>query len=153
MAKKKINDDKLLQWIRDGNSPAEAARFFVGGKLRHQLQPPCQYEKSDVAGVGNERDTNMLIRVPAPSNVLNSSIPQFLNSSIPQSLNSSIPQFLNPSIHQFLNSSIPQFLNPSIPQSLNSSIPQFLNPSIPQSLNSSIPPSLNSSIPQFLNPS
>ncbi|MGA3114913.1 MAG: hypothetical protein ABSF90_10850 [Syntrophobacteraceae bacterium] len=52
MAKKKINDDTLLQLIRDGNSPAEAARFFVGGKLRkcsaredktrHQLQPPCQ---------------------------------------------------------------------------------------------------------------
>ncbi len=52
MAKKKINDDKLLQLIRDGNSPAEAARFFVGGKLRkcsaredetrHQLQPSCQ---------------------------------------------------------------------------------------------------------------
>ncbi len=52
MAKKKINDDTLLQLIRDGNSSAGAARFFVGGKLRkcaaredktrHQLQPSCQ---------------------------------------------------------------------------------------------------------------
>jgi len=52
MAKKKINDDTFLQLIRDGNSPAGAARFFVGGKLRkcsaredktrHQLQPFCQ---------------------------------------------------------------------------------------------------------------
>jgi hypothetical protein len=66
MAKKKINDDKLLQLIRDGNS-------------RHQLQPPCQYEKSDEAGVGNEKDNNMLIRVPAPSNVPNP-FPQSLNS-------------------------------------------------------------------------
>ncbi|MFZ0931609.1 MAG: hypothetical protein WAN11_23610 [Syntrophobacteraceae bacterium] len=28
MAKKKINDDTLLQLIRDGNSPAGAARRF-----------------------------------------------------------------------------------------------------------------------------
>jgi len=52
MAQKKINDHTLLQLIRGGNSPAGAARFFVGGKLRkcsaredktrHQLQPPCQ---------------------------------------------------------------------------------------------------------------
>ena len=67
MAKKKINDDRLLQLIRDGNSPAGAPRFFVGGKLRkcsaredktrHQLQPSCQS--------------------------LNPSIPQSLNPSIP----------------------------------------------------------------------
>jgi hypothetical protein len=60
------------------------------------------------------------------SRVLNSSILQFFNSSIPQFLNSSILQFFNSSIPQFLNSSIPQFFNSSILQFLNSSIPQFL---------------------------
>ena len=36
MAKKKINDDTLLQLIRDGNSPAEAARRLgVGRAVRH----------------------------------------------------------------------------------------------------------------------
>ncbi|MGO9019562.1 MAG: hypothetical protein ACLQVJ_14560 [Syntrophobacteraceae bacterium] len=32
MAKKKINDDTLLQLIRDGNSPAEAARRLGVGR-------------------------------------------------------------------------------------------------------------------------
>jgi hypothetical protein len=50
MAKKKINDDTLLQLIRDGNSPAEAARRLGVGraavckrlkalKMRHWLCP------------------------------------------------------------------------------------------------------------------
>jgi hypothetical protein len=34
MAKKKINDDTLLQLIRDGNSPAEAARRLVRARGR-----------------------------------------------------------------------------------------------------------------------
>ena len=33
MAKKKINDDRLLQLIRDGNSPTGAARRLGVGKL------------------------------------------------------------------------------------------------------------------------
>ena len=74
MAKKKINDDTLLQLIRHGNSPAGAARFFVGGKLRkcsaredktrHQLQP---LRKSDVAAVHIGNDLNMLMKGSTPA--------------------------------------------------------------------------------------
>jgi hypothetical protein len=103
--------------IREWKQPGRGSAFFcrrqvteMFGKRRQNstsTSTSLPYEKSDVAGVDNENDTNLLIRVPAPSNATQGRD----NSSIPQSLNPSIPQSLNPSIPQFLNSSIPQFPN------------------------------------------
>jgi len=118
MAQKKINDDTLLQLIRDGNSPAGAARFLSAASCGNVRQEKTKLdidfnllakgENPDVAGVGNENDTNMLIRVPAHSNATqgrdNPSIPQFsiflpllvavLHGQIPDdSLNNEFPNW------------------------------------------------------------
>lgn len=60
---------------------------------------------------------------------VHSSIPPFIQPSIPSSLHSNIPLFLHPSIPPFHRPSVPLFLRPSIPPSLHSSVPPFLHPS------------------------
>jgi len=45
MAKKKINDDTLLQLIRDGNSPAEAVRYDTVGLKRIGRKAPLYAEE------------------------------------------------------------------------------------------------------------
>ncbi|MGO9016805.1 MAG: hypothetical protein ACLQVJ_00490 [Syntrophobacteraceae bacterium] len=56
MAKKKINDDTLLQLIRDGNSPADAARRLGVGR----------------AAVSNRLKAEVWGRTPLPTTSLGS---------------------------------------------------------------------------------
>ncbi|MFZ0932485.1 MAG: hypothetical protein WAN11_28055 [Syntrophobacteraceae bacterium] len=55
MAQKKINDDTLLQLIRDGNSPAGAAVFF------------CRRQAAEMFGKRRQNSTSTSTSLPTDS--------------------------------------------------------------------------------------
>ncbi|PRY88376.1 hypothetical protein CLW00_10427 [Mongoliibacter ruber] len=76
---------------------------------------------------------------PVPQFV-NSSVHQFISSSVPLFISSPIRQFPSSSIHQFVNSPIHQFPSSPIPQFINSPVHQFISSSVRQTVQRRQPP-------------